>query len=328
MSLKDRLNKKTEGLFVPAPKKDDVAATTSGSPLKTGPGQMLMVSSLMRESNDKVLLLEDRLKEFDGALLVRLIPSDKVVASKWANRISANFKLPEFLAFKQEIKDAGGNVEPIKIRPKAGSEGIYEIVYGHRRHRACFELGLPVLALIEDVTDVELFTEMDRENRGREDLSPWEQGRMYKQALDEGLYSSLGDLSKSVGVDKGNLSKCLKLAELPDAVVKAFPSPLDLQFRWAKILNDALSASSEAVLNRAKAITDDAGTKFSANKVFELLIDAKPEKGALQEVVINGKSLAKISDSRGLVTVQFLKGALNQDRKEQLQSLLEDFLKN
>ena len=33
----------------------------------------------------------------------------------------------------------------------------YEIVFGHRRHCACMELGLPVLALVENLTEQEWF---------------------------------------------------------------------------------------------------------------------------------------------------------------------------
>ena len=60
MSIKDRLSKKTEGLFVPS--KTEGAAPGA---LRTGPGQMLMVNSLMKESNEKVALLEARLKQFE-----------------------------------------------------------------------------------------------------------------------------------------------------------------------------------------------------------------------------------------------------------------------
>ena len=40
------------------------------------------------------------------------------------------------------------------------------------------------------VSDHELFSAMDRENRERADLSPYEQGTMYRRAVDEKLYPS------------------------------------------------------------------------------------------------------------------------------------------
>ena len=84
------------------------------------------------------------------------------------------------LALKSEMESAGGNVQAIKVRPIPGTEPQeYEIVFGHRRHRACLDLGLEVLATIESIDDKELFKEMDRENRQRADLRPYEQGLMY-----------------------------------------------------------------------------------------------------------------------------------------------------
>ena len=130
MSIKDRLTKKTEGLLVPS-KIEDAPSSPSG-PLRTGPGQMLMVNSLMKESNKKVALLEQRLKEFEGVLPVRLIEADLIIASKWANRTNDSFASVGFLTLKNEIAQAGGNVQPIKVRPLAGSADRYEIIFGYR----------------------------------------------------------------------------------------------------------------------------------------------------------------------------------------------------
>ena len=52
-----------------------------------------------------------------------------------------------------------------------------------------------------DATDQELFEQMERENRSRSDLSAWEQGAMYRRALDDGLYPSLRQLAESLDVD-------------------------------------------------------------------------------------------------------------------------------
>jgi ParB family chromosome partitioning protein len=123
----------------------------------------------------------------------------------------------DFAELKSEIESAGGNVQPVRVRPLARVERFnraaeYEIVFGHRRHRACLELGIPVRALVEDASDQELFEAMERENRGRKNLSAWEQGCMYRKALDEGLYPSLRKLAESVKVDVSLVSKSVALA--------------------------------------------------------------------------------------------------------------------
>lgn len=326
MSIKDRLTKKTEGLFLP--NRTDVAASSNAATLRTSPGQMLMVNSLMKESNKKVALLEQRLKDFEGILPVRLIEADLIVASKWVNRINDSFLSTEFLNLKDEIAQAQGNVQPIKVRPLTGSKNHYEIIFGYRRHRACLDLGLPVLALVEQINDKELFKEMERENRERLDLSPWEQGRMYRQSLNEGLFVSPGELSKEIGIDKGNLSKALRLAELPDEVVNAFSSPLDLQFRWAKLLNDALQQTPEQVLARAKMLSKNKKDTYSSKEVLNILLGNQPNAVLEQTVVVGGNSLAKISSSGDRITIQFTKGAVHPEKTKKLYSLLKQFLEN
>jgi ParB family chromosome partitioning protein len=324
MSIKDRLTKKTQGLIIP--NSEEVSASAISAPLRTGPGQMMMVNSLMQESNKKVALLEQRLKEFEDILPVRLINAQMVVASKWANRSNSSFTSVDFLSLKNEILQAGGNIQPIKVRPLPGSVERYEIIFGYRRHRACLDLGLPVLALVEQISDKELFKEMDRENRERLDLSPWEQGRMYRQSLNEGLFASLGELSKEIGIDKGNLSKALRLADLPDVVVKAFPSPLDLQFRWAKLLNDALQVAPDQVLARAQKIINDKMIKRSAKEVLDILLGIRDKDVLEHSVEIAGKSVAQIRLEGDRVSVIFSKGVVREEKITQLHSLLKDFL--
>jgi ParB family chromosome partitioning protein len=325
MSIKDRLTKKTEGLLSPMVK-DEALAGAHQNRLRTSPGQMLMVNSLMKESNEKVALLEARLKEYEGSSVVRLIDPRNILPSKWANRSEGSFLSAEFARLREEIEQSGGNVQPVKVRSIPGEEDRYEIVFGHRRHRACLELGLPVLAFVEDVSDQALFKEMDRENRMRADLSPWEQGCMYRRALADELFSSIGELAKELGVDKGNISKALKLADLPGDVVNAFPSPLELQFRWAKLLNDALQSDPEGVLVRAKEIIEDKETKRTGKEVLESLLGVVSHAPTVHPVVVEGKQVAKVIIDNGRVSVLFAEGVLSGDKKKRLAAAIRDFI--
>ena len=47
---------------------------------------------------------------------------------------------------------------------------------------------------------------MDRENRQRANLRPFEQGLMYRRALDEGLYLSGNQMAKCIGISQSTLS--------------------------------------------------------------------------------------------------------------------------
>lgn len=325
MSIKDRLNKKTAGLFIP-PKADatgtvDSKAAGQASPLRTGPGQMLMVNTLMKENNGRLAALEDKVREFDGAVPTRLLDPSSIVNSKWANREAVSFDTAEFHALKAEISQAGGNVQPIKVRPAAAADSQYEIVFGHRRHRACLELGMPVLALVEEVSDKDLFIEMDRENRARLDLSPWEQGMMYRRALADRLFSSREHLARELGVDPGNLSKALRLAELDETVVAAFASPLDLQYRFAKPLYDALQADRETVLARARTLASQRHIHRSAKEVLQHLLGLAPVDAAVRPAI----RVDMLNDGEK-VTMTFVKGKLGISQLAKLQELVQKFL--
>lgn len=321
MSMKDRLAKKTQDLVMPARGE----AGGISNPIRTGPGQMLMVNSLMKESNEKVALLEARLREFEGGLPVALLDPSQIVASRWANRIAASFDSAEFQQLKDEIAQSQGNVQPIKVRPLSNQSGRFEIIFGHRRHRACAALHLPVLALIEAATDAELFKQMDRENRMRADLSPWEQGTMYRLALNDGLFSSREQLARELGIDAGNLSKALRLAELDPAVVSAFGTPLELQYRWAKPLADALQSDRSRVLALAKSLSATPNS-LSPKEVFESLTGMVRPAISSESVLVNKKVVAELQVDGERVVVRFGRRVLGTDELARLRHFIRNEL--
>ena len=246
--------------------------------------------------------------EWEGVLPSKKLDPKCVKPSKWANRHDKSFDGPEFAELKSEIESAGGNVQAIKVRPIPGSSPQeYEIVFGHRRHRACLELDIPVLATIESIDDKELFKEMDRENRLRADLRPYEQGLMYLRALEEGLFSSQRKLAEDLGLQSGNVSTAINIARFPKAVIEAFASPLDIQYRWSAPLSEALKADPELVLSRANEIVSSrsAGVKISASDVYVRLIGASAIKSrSVSHIVkLGGKGSFRVSVSKDKVAI-------------------------
>ena len=335
---------------------------------KTAPGTLMGFMTNQSGAIKENELLREQAARFDGAMPTRRLDPRSISASRWANRHESSFDSPEFEALKTEILDAGGNVQPIKVRParatpqlsstnipqgvepfnplvstlsnshaKQGVEPFnppisiaYEIVFGHRRHRACLELGLPVLCLIEEVSERELFVQMERENRNRADLSAWEQGVMYARALDAGLYPSNRQLAMSIGRDLGAVGHALALARLPSAVVDAFQSPLDLQFRWAKPLSDLQQSDPEGLLARADALK---GQQLSAKDTFVALIDSAPGQGVGRSNVIDQTEIKRegtvaatvVTAKDGHVTVKF-HAPMDESRHKKLLKLLDGFV--
>jgi ParB family chromosome partitioning protein len=189
-----------------------------------------------------------------------------------------------------------------------------------------------VLAVIDNLDDRTLFVEMDRENRARKDLSAWEQGMMYRRALQQGLFPSNRKLAEAIGVDLSALGKALALADLPDAVVQAFASPLELQFRWAKPLAQALGSRADAVLACARELALGAADR-PARQVFDRLVAAgaqgvepfhPPDPLTL---LVDGARAGSVSwGARGEVTVAILPGHMPAARLTGLARLVEEFL--
>lgn len=286
--------------------------------LGTAPGQAMQ----------NIILRED-LAQWDGASPVRKLDPRTIVRSKWANRHEKSFSDKEFEQLKADIESAGGNVQPIKVRRLKGQDDQYEIVFGHRRHQACFELGLSVLAMIGEVSEQELFSEMDRENRQRKDLRPYEQGVMYKRALDEGLFPSARKLAEYAGADLPSLGRALSIARLPTEVLNAFESPLDIQLRWATDLTQALQKEPEIVILTAKRIQKEV-PRLAAKKVLDQLT-----KGGLAEptppskkISIKGKAgqTGSISlDAKDRSAVVNLKN-IDPSRFKELEKIVKSFM--
>lgn len=299
-------------------------------------------SELERKLSDTQLHLDEaqqRLAEYAGAEMVRQLEPSIVRRSRWANRDERNFVGADWEAFKAEISGAGGNVEPIKVRRVIDGQSPptnasvsptteFEIVFGHRRHQACLELGLPVNAVVVDaMEDRALFAEMDRENRQRANLSAWEQGRMYNHALKEGLYPSIRRLAEDLHVNFSDASRCCKLAQLPDAVVQAFPSPLVLQVRWAKPLADAIQKDPDGVLERARALHAERGKLTSAQVIERLLNESSNNPKSSIAIHANGQQAASLKmGPKGRAVVEFEAGALEPSRHDALVKLIADFL--
>jgi ParB family chromosome partitioning protein len=268
--------------------------------------------------------------EWQGVLPSKKLDPKFVKPSKWANRHDKSFEGQEFSDLKAEIQSAGGNVQAIKVRPIPGtSPQEYEIVFGHRRHRACLELDLLILATIESIDDKELFKEMDRENRLRADLRPYEQGLMYVRALDEGLFSSQRKLAEDLGLQSSNVSTAINIARLPKAVLEAFASPLDIQYRWSAPLNEAVKADTDLVLSRANAIVTNrlAGVTASAADVYGQLIGTSQveAKSVSHFVKLGSKSAFKVSVSKNGVAIDL--PAMSKSVLSKVEKAIVDALK-
>lgn len=308
---------------------------------RTGVGMLSRMLSGAAADTEAVSKLNAEIEKLKLQVGEQLIDPRQIALTRWADRHPDSFSSQAFAELKQEIESAGGNVQPIKVRPVRGAAAEqpggprFELVYGSRRTRACLELGLPVRAVVdENVDDQALYVQMQRENRGRSNLSAWEQGVSYHKALNEGLFPSARRLAEQIGLDHSNVAKALRVAELPQEIVGAFRSPVDIQFRWAVALDKAYQQDPDAVLSAARLLAGRS-PKPAAAEVFRSLTEAVSVKGKPKAkeasrafVIADGKKGVIRAGKGGAVTVELPRGVLPPARwaafETALQKLLSD----
>ena len=140
---------------------------------------------------------------------------DLVVRPKKGQRISIDADVIRELAESIKLK---GLIQPILVR-KDGDK--FEIVAGDRRYLAHEMLGLKkIKSSVREMDERESFTLRSIENLQREDLSPVEEGYIYKE-MRETYKMSLRGISQNLGISESKVIEKLKIIEMPDEVTKA-----------------------------------------------------------------------------------------------------------
>ena len=287
--------------------------------ISTAPGQAMQNSMLRIE-----------LEQWNGANPVRHLQPETIVRSSWANRHEESFLNEDFKKLRDDIENSGGNVQPIKVRPINGQPGKYEIIFGHRRHQACLDLGYPVLAMIAEADDQKMFIEMDKENRQRKDLKPYEQGMMYAKALDAGLFPSARKMADAAGIDLANLGRSLALARLPVELIQAFESPLEILQRWSSDLTKAVAERPDQVFEISKAIQIEI-PRPAAKNVFDRLTRlaaTSDYESVPHKILVSGGAgqSGVIQTDPAMKTISILLKNVDAQRSNDLEALIKNFL--
>lgn len=111
-----------------------------------------------------------------------------------------------------------GVLQPLLVRPML--EGGYQIVAGERRWRASRMAGLSeVPVVIRELSDAETMELALIENLQREDLTPVEEAKGYKQLIESYGFSQ-EQVSKTVGKSRPSVTNALRLLNLPSELLE------------------------------------------------------------------------------------------------------------
>ncbi|MBD8737413.1 ParB/RepB/Spo0J family partition protein [Sphingomonas sp. CFBP 13706] len=184
----------------------------------------------------------------------------------------------------------GGQKVPAVVRRVDGDPAHdFEVIAGTRRHwsiswlRAHSYPEMQFVAQVASLDDEAAFRLADLENRARKDVSDLERARNYADALKTHYGNHLTRMADRLKVSKGWLSKMVKVAQIPDAVIAAFASPADVQLKPAYALAQALDdkAATKAIQGAARELAreqaarrDRGAAPYPAADVFRRLLDA------------------------------------------------------
>ena len=110
----------------------------------------------------------------------------------------------EFSVFRLLMAEEGQKI-PIQVRPHASVPGRYQIVFGHRRWRACRELGIKVKAAVVTLSDDELVVVQGIENAARQDLS-WVERAIFAWRMSAAGIKAR-DIRAALGIDDPELAR-------------------------------------------------------------------------------------------------------------------------
>lgn len=227
------------------------------------------------------------------------------------NQPRANFD-EDALAELADSIEKHGLIQPIVVRPT--SSGVYQIVAGERRWRACRIAGLQeVPVVIKELDDQNYYEIALIENLQREDLNAVEEAQGYRTLID--VYSMTQEqVADSVGKSRSAVTNALRLLNLNTSALEALKNG-DITAGHARaILAAETDELADAMLNAAKAGASvrelEAMTKIktktqkvtpaAAKNTFysEVELSLKNELGRKVDIKSKGKG-------KGTITLEF-----------------------
>lgn len=155
------------------------------------------------------------------------VPLDLIDDNPWQPRATVDDAALRDLA--DNIAQVGLLQSPVG-RPSAEGGGRVQLAFGHRRVAAIRLLAEegkwtgPVPVVMRPLTDASMAILSLSENKKRKDITPLEEYRAYRKALDEIEGLTVASLADSIGLDRSTLSNNLRILQLPAVVLDRFAS--------------------------------------------------------------------------------------------------------
>lgn len=237
----------------------------------------------------------------------------------------------DFSTFKKRFAEEGQKL-PIAVRRHPSAEGRYQIVYGHRRHRAAAELGINIRAVLSDLSDTELVVVQGIENSARLDLS-WIERALFAWRMGEAAIKTR-DIRAALSIDDPELARMRSVLRIiPVDVIEAIgPAGKIGRPRWialARAMEGDLTAVDRVrkTLSADKVVTQPSDQRFhlafsTANSQAEgkkaaIRMIKTPSGKTFGKVLYTGAGVQlKIPKSHAVAFAEFMEGELPELMKK------------
>lgn len=192
----------------------------------------------------------------------------------------------DFETLKKLISEEGQKV-PIQVRTHPCTSGRYQVVYGHRRWRACRDLGLKVKAILVELTDIELVVAQGIENAARQDLS-WIERALFAWRMDSAGIKAR-DIRAALAIDDPELARLRAVCRtLPIETIEAIGrAPRVGRPRWVELAT-LIANEPKAAKRIQETLSDDKVLALPSDERFRRVLQsikqALPEKVSMMEL--------------------------------------------
>ncbi len=213
----------------------------------------------------------------DGGELVREIPL-RLVDERGGVRELRDQDLGELVASiaRQSV------IDPVILRPGGPKDRPFRVVTGHRRVRAAqLARQETVPAIVRKMNDREALEAEIAEQKLRRDLTPIEEGRLYRRYLEE-TKASEEQLADRTGVSQEQISNHVRLLHLPKGVQNLVQAG-KLSFSHAKLILQIPKEAKDVRLRLAEdSVTKEWTTRELTNEVTKEIRNLKVSRQGLR----------------------------------------------
>ncbi len=220
----------------------------------------------------------------------------------------------------KSIKE-NSQLQPALVRTHPSPhDGIkYQIIFGRRRHLACLNLGIDLLAIKKDSLSLhEAISCQDAENKYRKDVSNYSNALLYKKLLTDGVFKTEKELAEKIGISTSTFSDLMAYTKIPKEILSKIPDVHKISTYMAIKITRLLSDQRDAC-DRILAVASNIGKSINTPSKLESAISKQktnqedvPRRTRTVQDSKGDKLFTFKIDHKGIPILTFQKELLNR----------------